>query len=1020
MGNLQTKGITQLSFEETNPKKPVTTTTSGAVPVQFEQPAPPPLPSKTCDVADIIKKLTDAGNVLLTGIDTSCSLYFVNPQFLSGNAAQAYAKTFGANLVSIQSQAENDALAASLAKNFAGQVIWIGLSDETTEGTFTWYDGAPVTYTNWPPGEPNDGGGTNEDCVQIFVDGKWNDLACDKSNSMSVIEVNLCPQTVIIPSEAKPICAGAKVTLDAKTILGAPNYTYEWVSNPPGFTSAIPKPEVSPIVSTTYSLTVTDRYKCTSLNTITITVNSIGTTVTTSGPTTFCPGDSVTLTASTGDTYEWSTGATTQSIVAKTSGVYSVKITKGVCFGISQQTVTVLQKPVAGFKNTTVCSGIATDFTDQSTGAMLWGWDFGDGTPPVLTQNPKHLYAKPGIYKVTLGVAGMGNCVDSIQQMVTVHDTPVVSFFSVNNCSQDSIYFENTTTSDPSTNITGYLYDFGDGKTGTMESMSHLYAKGGIYKVSLKVTTADGCVGSAIFNTPVDDSPVAVATGIQNICASDTAKFINKSTIAAGKIATYYWDYGDGSPVNSTVSNPSHVYAAGTYTVTLAVVAGNGCADTLRLPIEVYPAVKADFSAADVCLHEPVLFKNLSTGPVVTYDWNFNDNTTGSDVEPTHVYALAKIYTISLTVTSAKNCKSSISRKVAVHDVPVAKFSAPNVCEGKNVDFKDKSTITGASAITSWTWDFGDGSALSTITSPSHLYTAVQQYTVSLKVVSNFGCADSIVKQITIHPNPVVDFTAADTAGCHPFKTSFSNQSTIASGKILKWLWEFGSINSKSDLKDPPPYTFKNTSNTAPVKYTIKLTATSDSGCVTSISKPNYITVFPKPLSAFTLDPKEALVTNPIISFTNLSIGADSSVWAFDGLGISDKFNPLPFSFVDTGTYTVTLIASNLYGCADTTFRQVRIEPDYVIYIPAAFTPNGDEINDTFIAKGSFIMDYEMSIFDRWGNLMYETKDINLPWNGGIKGTSVLAEEAVYVYVIKIKGTNKRNYFYKGAVTIVR
>lgn len=978
-------------------------------------PNPPP---NTCNLADIRAKLKADPNIEeLNGLDNTCSLYFINKKSMSGPAAQAYAQTFGANLISIQSAAENTALGAALnTQGFGKDVVWIGLGDQKVEGKFEWYDGSDTTYHNWKTGEPNNSG--NENCTQIFPDGFWNDLNCDIYNSLSVIEVSLCPQTTIKASKLT-ICKGDSTTLSTKTILGAPQYKYQWVSDPPGFTSQLESPVVTPTVTTTYSVTSTDRYGCTALNTVTITVNALDAKITASGPTKFCAGDSVTLTATAADSYKWSTTATTQSITVSTSGVYTVRVTKGVCTETVQDSITVLPKPKAGFENTTVCLGTATAFTDKSTGAVAWGWNFGDGTPPVLAKNPKHTYVKAGTYKVTLGVAAVGNCVDSIQQTVTVHDTPVASFFSVNHCTADSIYFENTTTADPATNITGYLYTFGDGKTSTLPNVSHLYATGGTYKVILAVTTADGCVGTATVNTIVDDSPLAAATGIQNICESDTAKFINTSTISAGKI-NYFWDYGDGSPINSTVWSPTHIYKAGTYTVTLAVVSDKGCADTLTQVVEIYPAVKADFTAQDVCLHETIAFKNLSTGPVSTYNWNFNDGNTGSDMEPTHTYAQAKTYNVVLTVTSAKNCKSTISKKVTVHELPVAKFKAPNVCDGKTVNFTDQSTITGSSVIKSWTWDFGDGSALDSTASPKHLYTAVKQYDVKFKVFSNFGCADSITKQVTINPNPVVNFSANDTAGCHPFKVTFTNSSSISSGKILKWLWEFGNINSKSDVKDPPPYIFKNTSNTATVKYSIKLTATSDSGCVTTLVKPNYITVFPKPLASFVLDPKETLVTNPIISFKNLSVGADSCTWAFDNMGSSDLFNPPPFSFKDTGVYKVTLIAANTYGCADTTYREVIIEPDYVLYIPSGFTPNGDEVNDTFIAKGSFIMDYEMTIFDRWGGIVYETKDIHLPWNGGIKGSNLPAAEATYVYIIKVKATNKKTYAYKGIVTLVR
>jgi gliding motility-associated-like protein len=370
-------------------------------------------------------------------------------------------------------------------------------------------------------------------------------------------------------------------------------------------------------------------------------------------------------------------------------------------------------------------------------------------------------------------------------------------------------------------------------------------------------------------------------------------------------------------------------------------------------------------------------------------------------------------------VTSVKNCSSTITKKVLVHELPSAKFTAPNACDGKNVVFTDKSIITGNSAITKWFWNFDDGSPIDTTSAPKHIYPSIKQYNVKLKVVSNFGCADSTSKVITINPNPVPDFTA-DTAGCSPFTTTFRNTSTLSSGQIVKWLWEFGSINSKSDLKDPPPHLFKNTSNITPAKFTIKLTATSDSNCAVSVTKAGYITVWPTPKAVFNISPPSALVTNPVISFSNLSIGADSCKWAFADLGVSDICDPEPFTFVDTGAFVVSLIASNSFGCADTTYRTVYIEPDYVLYIPNSFTPNADEVNDLFVAKGSFIMDYEMTIYDRWGGVIYETKDINLPWNGGYKNSSRLMPTGLYVYVIKVKATNKKTYYYRGALSLSR
>ncbi|HET6226930.1 MAG TPA: PKD domain-containing protein [Bacteroidia bacterium] len=981
-------------------------------------PRPSAMPG-TCNVADVRAKLIAAGCIELLEMNSSCSLYFLNTNDLTGSEAQAFAQTLGANLISVQSKAENDSLGKALVKQGFGGVIWIGFSDAKKEGDFVWFDGSNISYTNWATGEPNNnnpGDPDGEDCTQIYADGSWNDLSCGLK-SHSVIEVNLCPTTAIVPSKPTTICLGDTITLSAKTLLGAPDYHYKWSSTPAGVTDTTEDIKVSPLTTTTYTVNMIDRYKCSSSQTITVTVNAVKATITPSGPTTFCDGDSLVLTASAGLAYKWSTLETTQSITVKKSGTYIVAVTDPPCVKLADIVVTVNPKPIAKFKNTTVCKGTGTQFSDLSTGATFWGWDFGDGSQGI-GQNPNHTYAKAGVYKVTLAAVGAGNCTDTIQQLVTVNDVPAVSFYSYNTCTKDSIYFSNTTTIDSSATIVSYLYDFGDGKTGNRPDMAHLYAKGGNYKVTLTVTSSEGCKGVAIVNTPIFDSPKAIATGIENHCSNDSSQFINNSTVTGGKIAKFYWVFGDGT-VDSTTRDPKHLYTAGTYTVMLVLVSDGGCTDTLQKEIEIYPDVVANFTAPDVCLHQPTNFTNSSTGPVITYAWDLNDNSFESLSDPSHIYLIPKIYSVKLTVTSARGCKSTITKKVSVHELPTAKFTAPNTCDGKKVIFTNKSIITGNSSITKWLWDFDDGTT-DTAASPTHLYTTIKQYNIKFKVVSNFGCADSTTKVVTINPNPIPDFTSADTAGCSPLTALFRNTTTISAGQIVKWLWEFGSINSKSDLKDPPPHIFKNTSNTTPVKFNMKLTATSDSGCVASIIKPGFITVWPTPKAAFNFDPPSALVTNPVISFTNLSVGADSCKWAFADLGTSDLCDPGTYTFVDTGSFVVSLITTNSFGCADTTAKTVIIEPDYVLYIPNSFTPNADDVNEVFVAKGSFIMDYEMTIYDRWGSVIYETKDINLPWNGGYKNATKLMPADLYVYVIKVKATNKKNYYYRGVVSLLR
>jgi gliding motility-associated-like protein len=168
------------------------------------------------------------------------------------------------------------------------------------------------------------------------------------------------------------------------------------------------------------------------------------------------------------------------------------------------------------------------------------------------------------------------------------------------------------------------------------------------------------------------------------------------------------------------------------------------------------------------------------------------------------------------------------------------------------------------------------------------------------------------------------------------------------------------------------------------------------------------------------VQPRTTSILEPIITFTNLSTGANFWAWNFGDSLTSFNSDPPPHTYPDTGTYVVTLITSTLFNCWDTTYQNVTIDPDFVFYIPSAFSPNGDGLNETFSGKGIFIEQYQMTIFDRWGNLIYKTSDINKPWDGKAAGGSLIAQNDVYVYSIVVTDTKKNKHYYKGMVTLLK
>jgi gliding motility-associated-like protein len=353
-----------------------------------------------------------------------------------------------------------------------------------------------------------------------------------------------------------------------------------------------------------------------------------------------------------------------------------------------------------------------------------------------------------------------------------------------------------------------------------------------------------------------------------------------------------------------------------------------------------------------------------------------------------------------------------------VHPLPVAQFSRVNVCDGTSVQFNDLSTIANPDVIQFWTYSFGDGN-FGTTPGPSHLYASPGSYIVKLLTVTSFGCKDSISKTSIVHPNPVTDFVAPITVGCEPLCVNFKDTSTILTGLNAHYLWNVG---DGSATHTTPTFThcYTNDSIFAANTFNVTLTVTSDSGCVTTKVKNNFVTVYPNPKASFIVHPESTTITDPIITFTDLSTGATIWNWNMGDNATSSIESPTPHTYQDTGTYVVTLITSTQYLCKDTTHQTVIIEPDFMFYIPSAFTPDGDGINDSFTGKGIFVKEFKMSIFDRWGNMIFYTDDIKIPWDGTANHGTDKAQRDVYVYSIDVIDYKKKKHNYKGTVTLMR
>jgi len=430
--------------------------------------------------------------------------------------------------------------------------------------------------------------------------------------------------------------------------------------------------------------------------------------------------------------------------------------------------ITVKPAPVANFtaSDQNPCVNTPILFTDSSTGNLTsWTWNFPGGTPSNATGvGPQTVtYSSAGTYTVNLTVTNAcGNDTESKTNYITVNPAPQADF-SANNtnpCVNTPILFTDSSTG----NLTSWTWNFPGGTPSNATGVGPqtvTYSSAGNYTVSLTVTNECGNDTETKTNyITVKAAPVADFTASdQNPCVNTDVNFTDLST-PSDNIDSWSWDFGDGS--NSTAQNPTHQYSsAGNYTVSLTVT--NECGndtETKSEYITVKPAPQANFSANNTnpCVNTPILFTDSSTGNPTSWSWNFpgGSPTSATGVGPhTVTYSAAGNYTVSLTVSNA--CGNDTESKlnfITVKAPPVAAFSATPTTgyAPLTVNFTDLSTPTGE--ILTWSWDFGDGSN-STDQNPSHQYTAIGTYTVSLTVSNACGSnTTSAPVIVTARPTP--------------------------------------------------------------------------------------------------------------------------------------------------------------------------------------------------------------------------------------------------------------------------
>lgn len=530
----------------------------------------------------------------------------------------------------------------------------------------------------------------------------------------------------------------------------------------------------------------------------------------------------------------------------------------------------------------------------------------------------------------------------------------------------------------------------------------------GYYPVIVNVTD-NGCVAIDTSVIHVDLQPVSSFVGLPKACMNDQVQYSFSGT--ADSLSSYDWTFQNGSLASLSSSGPINLFwdRADTFAITLITTNG-ACSDTAINSIIVNEKPFADFATQSVCLNDNSGIINNSYLPDTignVFDWSFGDSTNGVGNSPSHFYSQWGNYTVQLIITTGNGCKDTAQKSVIVYPLPVAQFATDTVCFGLPNHFVDISQIiAGAINSTKWTWADGNTSIGN---QSEYTYRIAGSYGVQLNIVSDNGCKDSTINFAKSLALPIANFNPDFTSGCSPLKVQLFDHSTSVDDTVKYWRWNFGEGSTSNDSFPTHIYD-------SPGTYSLSLHVITTKGCVDDTVLTKYITIYPIPTANFSFSPESPDIIFPHVNFYDQSSVVNIWNWNFGDSTFSNNKNP-DHLYDTSGVFNVTLIVTNEYGCKDTTYKEVIIKNDYTLWIPNAFTPNGDGKNDFFEVKSEGLTDFKMDIFDRWGSLIFTSDNIYKGWNGEVKNRKAIMD--TYVYRIEIKDLELKAHVYVGHVNLI-
>lgn len=753
---------------------------------------------------------------------------------------------------------------------------------------------------------------------------------------------------------------------------------------------------------------------CNASSSTTITVNSASVSV--SPNVTICPGSSTTLTASGAATYSWtpsgslssSSGATVTATPASTT-TYTVTGTTAGCNSTANVTVTVSGNPaVNAVTSQSVCAGNTVSAINFSGGAAgtTYSWTnsntaiglgaSGNGSIPAFTATNNS--GSPITATITV-TPSLGACTGTpITFTITVNGSNTTASPDVTICSGSSTTLTASGATSYSWSPSGSLSSSSGASVTATPASTTTYTVTG--------TTA-GCSSTATVTVTVGSTPTMNPVPDQTFCAGDAVPSFAFSGGGAGTV--YDWTNSNtaiGAPAAGTdtwpaftATNPGFSAIVSTVTITPSVGSCIGTPETFTITVNPLPVITAG-NNGPLCEGSDI---QLTASNVAGGSYNWTGPNSFNIQNPTITGSVAADFgTYTVTVTAA-GCSASATTTVVMNPgTPATITPAGPFCA-------DASPVTLTTSVAGGVWS---GNGITNTSTGAFDPSLAQIGNNTITYTPSNGCTLPATTVIVVNQLPVVQFSADVLTGCDPLQVQLTDLSVPASASV-NWNFNDGSSSTQTGTVS---HLF-----TTPGCYDISLTSTSAAGCSSSAIMQNYICVVPQPDASFFVSDQTLTMEYSTVNCINTSLNATSYSWEFGDGATSNLVNPEHEYLAQPGNFLITLYASNGV-CVDSAQLVIGIADELIFHVPNAFTPDGDEYNNIFkpiFFSGFDPYNYTMVIYDRWGEILFETKNHEIGWDGTY--TDQIAKEGIYTWTIRIKTTdNDEKKVFSGHVLLIR